>query len=149
MGAEMRAGVSRTVASIRTATIFLPSCLATAGTVFLCLAQISIARADSESCLAKVSSYVTELDQLLAKERNWITPYFDLNKKYFPFRDCEADALLEVVRRSSFIRSVSYHSRSKYYYIEFASDKVSVNFGYYVSEKKSDPDTNTAGWVNK
>ena len=97
--------------------------------------------------LRKVSSYVAELDELLSEERNWITPYTDLNKRYFPFRDCEADALLEAVRSSSFIRSISYHSGQ--YFIHFSSDEVVVGFTYYVSDKKSDPATNTAGWVHK
>jgi hypothetical protein len=92
---------------------------------------------------------VVELDQLLSKERNWITPYDDLNEKYFPFRDCEVDALLDAVRKSNFIRSISYNFRTTEYFIHFSSDDVLVGFTYNVSEKKSDPDTNTAGWVHK
>jgi len=128
--------------------------LAGVGALFLCVAQVSSARGDSASCIAKVSSYVAELDELLSEERNWITPYTDLNKRYFPFRDCEADALLEAVRSSSFIRSISYHSGQ--YFIHFSSDEVVVGLTYYVSDKKiyvsdkkSDPATNTAGWVHK
>jgi hypothetical protein len=75
--------------------------VAAIGALILCLTQAPIARADSVSCLAKVSAYVAELDELLSKEKNWITPYDDLNARYFPFRDCEADALLEVVRSST------------------------------------------------
>ena len=121
----------------------------TAGALLLGLTQISDGRADSTSCLAKATAYVAELDELLSKERNCITPYFDLNKRYFPFRDCEADALLEVVRRSSFVRSISHNPRADAYYIYFSSNEVVVSFTYYVSEKKSDPATNTAGWVHK
>ena len=121
--------------------------MAAVGALLLCVAQVSSARGDSASCIAKVSSYVAELDELLSEERNWITPYTDLNKRYFPFRDCEADALLEAVRSSSFIRSISYHSGQ--YFIHFSSDEVVVGFTYYVSDKKSDPATNTAGWVHK
>jgi hypothetical protein len=120
-----------------------------AGVIFLCLARVPIVHADPTSCLAKVSSYVAELDQLLSKERNWITPYNDLNEKYFPFRDCEADALLDAVRKSNFIRSISYSPRGKKYFIHFSSDDVLIGFTYNVSEKKSDPDTNTLGWVHK
>jgi hypothetical protein len=121
--------------------------LAAVGALFLCVAQVSSARGDSASCIAKVSAYVAELDALLSKERNWITPYHDLNERYFPFRDCEADALLEVVRRSSFVRSISYGSRTKEYLIDFSSDEVLVGFGYLVSEKKST--VPTALWVHK
>ena len=120
---------------------------AAAGALLLCMTHAPTARGDSASCLARVSSYVAELDELLSNERNWITPYFDLNERYFPFRDCEADALLEEVRRSRFIRSISYHSGTKQYFIKFTSDEVVVGFAYYVSEKKSDADH--AGWVNK
>jgi len=121
--------------------------LAAVGALFLCVAQVSSAHGDSASCIAKVSSYVAELDALLSKEGNLLTPYHDLNERYFPFRDCEAVALLEVVRSSSFIRSISYHRGQ--YFIHFSSDEVVVGFTYYVSEKKSDPDINTVGWVHK
>ena len=117
--------------------------------LLLSFAPISNAGADSASCLAKVTSYVAELDELLSRERNWITPYFDLNERYFPFRDCEPGALLDAVRRSRFIRSISHSSRADAYFIHFSSDEVRVSFTYHVSERKSNPDTNTAGWVNK
>jgi hypothetical protein len=119
----------------------------TAVGLILCLAQVSSARGDSASCIAKVSSYVGELDDLLSKERNWITPYFDLNKRYLPFRDCEADALLEVVSRSRFIQPIDYHPGLREYFIVFLSDEVKVGFTYLASEKKSDP--GHAGWVHK
>jgi hypothetical protein len=92
----------------------------------LWLAQAPGARADSASCIAKVSSYVAELDKLLSKERNLITPYDNLNERYFPLRDCEVDALLEVVRGSSFIRSISYNPRTDTYLVHFSSDRVLV-----------------------
>jgi hypothetical protein len=116
-------------------------------TLVFCLAKSPEAHADSASCLANISSYVVELDALLSKERNLLTPYIDLNKRHFPFRDCEADALLEVVRRSSFIRSVGHHAGQ--YFILFSNEKVEIGFTYYALEKKSDPATNTAGWVDK
>jgi hypothetical protein len=62
-------------------------------------------RADSASCLAKATLFVTELDKLLEKEKEWDTPYPDLVKPYFPLRDCEAQAFLDVCRQSRFIRS--------------------------------------------
>jgi hypothetical protein len=70
--------------------------------LLLCVTHASISRADPASCLDKVSSYVAEVDQLLAAEKNWITPFHDLNKRYFEFRDCDSDALLEVAWRSRF-----------------------------------------------
>lgn len=99
----------------------------------LSLTQAPSARADSTSCLAKVSAYVVELDTLLSKERNWITPYFNLIERTFPIRDCEADALLEVVRGSHFIRSISYSSRLNEYFIIFSSDDVEADIAYHVS----------------
>jgi hypothetical protein len=79
--------------------------------LLLGLTLISNARADSTSCLAKVSSYVAELDELLSKVKYTLTPYNGLNERYFPFRDCEASALLDVVRGSRFIRSIYHHPR--------------------------------------
>jgi hypothetical protein len=118
-------------------------------TLVLCLAQAQSARADSASCIAKVSSYVAELDQLLSTERNWLTPYDNLNERYFPLRDCEVDALLDAVRRSSFIRSISYNPRADLYLVHFSSDRVLVGFGYLVSQKRSDRDGANALWVDK
>lgn len=115
--------------------------------VLLCLTQAPSAHADSASCLAKVSSYVAELDELLLKERNWITPYFDLTDRIFPIYDCEADALLDVVRGSRFIRSISYSSRLNEYFIVFSSDDVEADIAYLVLEKKSD--AATAGFTHK
>ena len=118
-------------------------------TLVFCLVKVPGARADSATCIAKVSSYVAELDQLLSTERNWLTPYDNLNERYFPLRDCEVDALLEVVRGSSFIRSISHNPRSDLYLVHFSSDRVQVGFGYRVSEKRSDRDGANALWVNK
>jgi hypothetical protein len=130
---------------------FVVACknIAAIGAVTFCLTQAPDVRADSASCLAKVSAYVVELDGLLSRERNWLTPYDSLNERYFPFRDCEADALLEVVRSSSFVKSISYLPRTNTYFIHFSSEEVLVSFTYYASEKKSDPATNTALWVHK
>jgi hypothetical protein len=88
-------------------------------TSLLCVAQGSTATADSASCLEKVTSYVAEVDQLLAKERNRITPFDDLNDRYFPFLDCDTDALLEVVWEARFRRSITYNPRAKEYLIVF------------------------------
>jgi hypothetical protein len=116
-------------------------------TLVLCLAQAPGARADPASYMANISSYVAELDALLSKEKNRLTPYIDLNERHFPFRDCEADALLEVVRRSGFIRSIGHHAGR--YFILFSNEKVEIGFTYYAFERKSNPATNTAGWVDK
>jgi hypothetical protein len=85
----------------------------------------------------KVSSYVAEVDQLLTKERNWITPFLDLNNRSFPFVDCDVDALLEVVWQSRFRRPITYNPRTKEYFIVFSSNGVRVGFAYGALEKKS------------
>jgi hypothetical protein len=140
---EFRTFTQRLVAKRR----WLAGYLAAASAFFICVAQTSISRGDSASCVAKASSYVAELDALLSKERNWITPYNDLNERYFPFRDCEVDALLEEVSRSRFIRPITYHPRTKQYFIVFSSNDVQAGFAYLVSEKKSQ--AAFAGWVHK
>src|SRR5436190_18221561 len=122
------------------------------GTLFLCVAEISSARADSASCLAKVSSYVAELDELFGRERKPVmslSPYIDLNEKYFPFRDCEPDALLEIVGSSRFVQSIDHNAIVNEYYIHFSNDQVVVSLTYSASEKKSMSGIHTAGWVNK
>lgn len=115
--------------------------------LLLCVAHASIARADQGSCIEKVSSYVAELDGLLAKERNWITPFDDLNNRYFPFVNCDTDALLEVVWESRFRRSITYNPRAKEYLIVFSSNDVRVGFSYRALERSSNPPF--AVWVNK
>jgi hypothetical protein len=115
--------------------------------LILSLTQAPDARADSASCLAKASAYVAELDELLSKERNWNTPYMDLTKRSFPIYDCEVDALLDVVRGSRFIRSISYSSRLNEYLIVFSSDVAQADFTYLVSQKRSD--SASAGFINK
>jgi len=105
------------------------------------------AHADSASCLAKISAYVVELDELLSRERNWITPYFDLTNRIFPIYDCEVDALLNVVRGSRYIRSISYNSRLNEYLIVFSSDVAQADFTYLVSPKKSN--SASAGFIDK
>src|SRR4051812_1324861 len=102
---------------------WLPGSLMALGALLFCLTSGSSVRADSASCLAKVSSYVAELDELLSKERNLLTPYIDLNERYFPFRDCEADALVEIVRNSRF-SSISHNARLNEYLIHFSNDHV-------------------------
>jgi hypothetical protein len=113
----------------------------------LCPTQISMTRADPGSCIARVSSYVADVDHLLAKEKNWITPFIDLNNRSFPFVDCDTDALLEVVWQSRFRRPITYNPRTKQYFIVFASHDVRVGFAYAALEKRSN--TPFAGWVEK
>ena len=117
------------------------------GALVMGLMQARDAHADSASCLAKVSAYVVELDELLSRERNWITPYFDLVKRTFPIYDCEVDALLNVVRGSRYIRSISYSSRLNEYLIVFSSDVAQADFTYLVSPKKSN--SASAGFIDK
>jgi hypothetical protein len=103
----------------------------------LCLTNTSSARADSESCLAKAASFVTELDGLFEKEQYSMGPHYDLMKKYFPLRDCEAEALLDVVRQSRFIRSIQHSPRTNEYHILFERDPFGAWLSYLVAERKS------------
>ena len=80
-----------------------PKILGAISVLLLACAQLPGARADSASCLAKVALFVRELDELLEKEKYHSRPYSDLAERSFPFRDCEAEALLDVVRQSRFI----------------------------------------------
>jgi hypothetical protein len=90
--------------------------------LYLCLLQSPDARGDLGSCIANASAYVVEMDELLSRVKNQLTPYDDLNERSFPFQDCDVDALLEVVKRSRFIRLIDYHPPTKKYFIHFSSD---------------------------
>jgi hypothetical protein len=119
------------------------------GVLLPTFAQIPDARADSASCLTKIASYVAELDILLLEVRNDLAPYNELSERYFPFRDCEADALVEIVRRSKFIRSISHSAGEDAYFIYFSNGEASVSFTYYASKRKSNPEKYNTKWVNK
>jgi hypothetical protein len=107
------------------------------GALVLAFAQVLAARADSASCLAKATSFIAELDELLEKEKYSSAPYTDLAERYFPFRACEAEALLDIARRSRFIRSISHFSRTDEYSVLFENNFVGAWFVYVVSERKS------------
>lgn len=115
--------------------------------LYLCLLQSPDARGDLGSCIANASAYVVELDELLSRVKNQLTPYDDLNERSFPLHDCDVDALLEVVKRSRFIRSIDYHPPTKQYFIYFSSGFVRVGFTFLVPERRST--FKTALWVNK
>jgi hypothetical protein len=114
-----------------------PKTLGAISVLLLACAQLPGARADSDTCLAKAASFVAELDELLEKERNSIGPYFDLAERYFPLRDCEAEALLDIVRGSRFIRSIQHSPRTEEYHILFERDPFGAWFSYLVAERKS------------
>jgi len=115
--------------------------------LLLCVARASTASADPASCLEKATSYVAEVDQVLAKEKDLITPFQDLNKRYSEFRDCDTDVLLVTVWRSPFLIDITYNPQAKRYYIRFSSKEVEVGFAFSARDKKSS--SLSAGWVNK
>jgi hypothetical protein len=117
------------------------------GVVLPAFTQAPGARADSASCLAKATSFVAELDELLEKEKEWDTPYPDLIKRYFPLRDCEAQALLDVCSQSRFIRSIRHNPRTNEYFIRFERGNLGAWFAYLVAERKSN--TSDAGFMRK
>lgn len=121
--------------------------LIVASALFVCLAQVSSARADFGSCIANSCAYVVELDELLSREENRLAPYDDLDERFLPLHDCKADVLLEVVKRSRFIRSIDYRPFAQEYVIYFSSYDVTVGISYLASEKRSN--FQIATWVNK
>lgn len=122
--------------------------LAAAIVLLLSLMQGSIARGDNTaSCVERMSAYVTELDQLLSKERNWATPFIELNNRYFPFMDCDPDPLLIEASRSRFLRRIEYFPRAKAYSVSFSSTDVRVGFVYLINARRSED--HFATFVNK
>ena len=122
-------------------------CSAVIVLALLLISLTSVRGDDTASCVAKMSAYVAELDELLSSERNWITPFIRLNKKFFPFIDCDADPLLEEASRSRFFLHVIYYPRAKEYYVRFASRDVEVGFAYVIRERRTKEVG--AGFVNK
>ena len=121
-------------------TIALTGCLVVVGSFLFMRCLITPAQADPVPCTDRVSSYVSELDQLLLAEKNWIRPFKDLNKKHFPLRDCEVNALLNEVQRSSFLQSKYYDAHTNRYFIVFSNGDVETGFNYVVSGRKSEFD---------
>jgi hypothetical protein len=117
--------------------IFLTVRLVVLGAVLLAFAKVPNAHADSATCLAKAAAFVAELDELLEKERRSNRPYFDLAERYFPLRDCEAEALLDIARKSRFIRSIQYNPRTNEYHVLFERDIWGAWFSYLVAQRKS------------
>jgi hypothetical protein len=117
--------------------IFLTVRLLVLGAVLLAFAKVPNAHADSATCLAKAAAFVAELDELLEKERRSNGPYFDLAERYFPLRDCEAEALLDIARKSRFIRSIQYNPRTNEYHVLFERDIWGAWFSYLVAQRKS------------
>ena len=108
----------------------------TAFTAFLLLAtQTPIARSDPASCLFRFSAYVKELDPLLAETRYSLVPITELNDRYFPFVDCDPDALKKIASRSRFFEQTTYDERSQEYLFMFSSEDVWVTFTYRSKER--------------
>jgi hypothetical protein len=122
-------------------------CSAVVVLALLLISLIPVRGDETASCVAKMSAYVAELDELLSNERNWITPFDRLNKKFFPFVDCDADPLLEEASRSRFFQHIIYYPRAKEYYVRFASSDVKIGFAYLIKERRTKEVT--ALFVNK
>jgi hypothetical protein len=114
-----------------------PKTLGAISVLFLACAQLPGARADSDTCLARVALFVRELDELLEKEKYDSGPYSDLAERSFPFRDCEAEALLDVVRQSRFIRSIQHSPRTEEYHIR--SNGMAWEPGSLISSRSESP----------
>ena len=105
---------------------------------------------NTPACVAKVSAYVAELDQLLSTQIPWfrshsIVPYGELQRKYFPFDDCDGDPVMIEASKSRFYAGTDYNPRAKYYIVNFSNRVAVVGFVYRVKERKVE--SNGAGWV--
>jgi len=121
--------------------------LAILAAFLLTWADAPIAHSEPAFCLGRVRAYVRELDPILDEAKNSLTPIIALNDRYFPFVDCDPDALLEAVSHSRFFRYAIYSRRGEDYGIEFASGVVTVTFIYKLVERTSF--LPAAGWVSK
>jgi hypothetical protein len=105
---------------------------------------------ETPACVAKVSAYVAELDQLLSTKiprfhPHKIGPYNELQRKYFPFGDCDGDPVMIEASKSRFYAGTDYNPRAKYYIVNFSNRIAIVGFVYRVKERKVE--SNDAGWV--
>jgi hypothetical protein len=129
----------------RVALRSIAAVVSAAGSLYV--ADVSIARGETDSCAATISSYVRELDGALGWETTWIMPFARLNSQYFPILDCDPDTILEAVSRSRFIKKKDYLSKTRRYAITFENETVRVFFIYSVDLRRAeDP---SVGWVNK
>jgi len=109
--------------------------------------QAPLARSDPVSCLFRFSVYVRELDPLLAEAKYSTTSLIALNDRYFPFVDCDPDAMTRIASRSRFFRRAPYSERQDEYLFIFSSDDVAVSFSYW--PKKRAADSPGAGFLEK
>ena len=116
-----------------------------------CVTPTPSALADNTpACVAKVSAYVAELDQLLSRKIPWylpddIGPYNELQRKYFPFGDCDGDPILIEATKSRFFQGIGYNPRGKTYSVEFSNKVVTTGFAYDVKQRKVE--SKGAGWL--
>ena len=130
---------------------FEPTRRAAAIALCLCVTPAPSALADdTPACVAKVSAYVAELDQLLSTKiprfhSHKIGPYDELQRKYFPFGDCDGDPVMIEASKSRFYAGTDYNPRAKYYIVNFSNRVAVVGFVYRMKERKVE--SNGAGWV--
>ena len=116
-----------------------------------CVTPTPSALADNTpACVAKVSAYVVELDQLLSTKIPWfrsdsIVPYDELQRKYFPFDDCDGDPVMIEASKSRFYAGAYYNPRAKSYSVEFSNKIVTTGFSYKVKQRKVQ--SGGAGWI--
>jgi hypothetical protein len=117
----------------------------------LCVTRAPSALADNTpACVEKVSAYVAELDQLLSTKiprfhPHKIGPYDELQRKHFPFGDCDGDPILIEATKSRFFQGIGYNPRGKTYSVEFSNKVVTTGFAYDVKQRKVEG--HGAGWV--
>lgn len=96
---------------------------------------------NTPACVARVSAYVSELEQLFSTQMPWyrspeLRPYDELNRKYFPFDDCDGDPVLIEATKSRFFQGIEYNPRAKSYLVEFSNKEVRTGFCYSAKQRK-------------
>jgi hypothetical protein len=130
---------------------FEPTRRAAAIAFCLCVTPAASALADdTPACVAKVSAYVAELDQLLSTRIPWfrphkIGPYDELQRKYFPFGDCDGDPVMIEASKSRFFQSIGYNPAGKTYSVKFSNAVVDTGFSYDVRKRKVQ--SRGVGWI--
>ena len=108
----------------------------------LCVTPAPSVLADNTpACVEKVSAYVAELDQLFSTKIPWylphkLGPYDELQRKYFPFGDCDGDPILIEATKSRFFQGIEYNPVGKTYSVKFSNTVVETGFSYDVRKRK-------------
>jgi hypothetical protein len=76
---------------------------------------------------------------VLAGTNDAFAPIEELERRYFPFEDCNPFAMTDTASRSSFFRGQKFDDRRGEYLFKFSNDDVEFTFGYEPGKRTLPP----------